>query len=166
MKSDRKPQWALATRTIQFTAFFTSRSLPRPRRSTSSAQMRRAKLFPRPSSLLKKADDVAVLSVCGHPVPGSCGEDRRVCLDDGMEPLGHGAIRFRHLGNLRHQVSFSIRFLRAQLSGAILHCQPFLVRESPVCLGDSCAGLRYFFLRSHKPIRVSTLRLHDRPDFE
>src|SRR6266498_2589331 len=55
-----------------------------------------------------------------------------------MEPLGHGAIRFRHLGNLREHVPFAVRLFRAraaarfrlQLLGALLHRGSFLVRES------------------------------------
>src|SRR5207248_8112590 len=43
---------------------------------------------------LEEADDLAVLGIGGHPVPGSRLEAWRAGLDDGMEPLGHGAIRF------------------------------------------------------------------------
>jgi hypothetical protein len=55
-----------------------------------------------------------------------------------VEPLGHGAIRFRHLGNLRQHVTFPVRILRAaalgalppSVPGALLHRGAFLVRES------------------------------------
>src|SRR2546426_11314434 len=87
---------------------------------------------------LEEADDIAVLGVRGHPVPGSRPEGWRAAFDDGMEPLGHGAIRFRHLGNLREHVAFRVRLLRAraaarfrlQLLDALLHRGSFLVRES------------------------------------
>src|SRR2546429_346158 len=87
---------------------------------------------------LEEADDLVVVGVRGHPVPGSRREGWRAGFDGGMEPLGHGAIRFRHLGNLREHVAFPVRLLRAraaarfrlQLLGAFLHCDAFLVRES------------------------------------
>src|SRR5438034_9121279 len=87
---------------------------------------------------LEEADDIAVLGVRGHPVPGFRREGWRAGTDDGMEPFGHGAIRFRHVGNLREHVAFPVRLLRArsaarfrlQLLGALLHRGSFLVRES------------------------------------
>src|SRR5438552_13048898 len=36
---------------------------------------------------LKKADDIAILGVRGHPVPGSWREGWCAGFDDGMEPL-------------------------------------------------------------------------------
>ena len=63
---------------------------------------------------LEEADDLAVLGIRGHPVPGLRREGRRAGFDDRMEPLGHGAIRLRHLGDLREHVAFPIRLaLRA-----------------------------------------------------
>src|SRR2546423_5311799 len=53
----------------------------------------------------EEAEDLAVLGVRGHPVPGSRRESRRTCRDDAMEPLGHGAIRSLHLGDLREHVT-------------------------------------------------------------
>jgi hypothetical protein len=55
-----------------------------------------------------------------------------------MEPLGHGAIRFRHVGDLREHGAFPVRLgrtraaarFRLQLSGALPHRSSFLVRES------------------------------------
>src|SRR5438309_4426976 len=87
---------------------------------------------------LEEADDLVVLAVRGHPVPGSRREGWRAGFDDGMEPLGHGAIRFRHLGNLREHVAFPVRLVRAraavrfrlQLLDTLLHRGSFLVRES------------------------------------
>src|SRR5438132_12048033 len=87
---------------------------------------------------LEEADDLVVLGVRGHSVPGSRREGWRAGFNDGMEPLGHGAIRFRHLGNLREHVAFPVRLLRAraaarfrlQLLDTLLHRGSFLVRES------------------------------------
>ena len=39
-----------------------------------------------------RGDDIAVPGKCGHPVPGSRREVGRAGFEDGMEPLGHGAI--------------------------------------------------------------------------
>src|SRR4029453_10635880 len=83
----------------------------------------------------EEADDLALLGVRGHPVPGLRGQDRRALLDDGVEPLGHGAIGFRHLGDLLEHGLLSGRLvllrarLRPQLFGALLHRAPFLVAE-------------------------------------
>src|SRR5829696_10019512 len=61
-----------------------------------------------------------------------------------MEPLGHGAIRSLHLGDLREHSAFPVSLVRARaaarfrllLLGALLHRGSFLVRES---LGLLCA---------------------------
>src|SRR5215210_1456678 len=59
-----------------------------------------------------------------------------------MEPLGHGAIRSLHLGDLREHVAFTCRsvlvrtLFSLQFFGALLHRVSFLVRES---LGLLCA---------------------------
>src|SRR4029077_1486164 len=53
---------------------------------------------------LKEADNLAVLGIRGHPVPGFRCEGRRAGFDDVMESLGDAAIRFRHLGDLREHV--------------------------------------------------------------
>src|SRR5215212_590359 len=85
---------------------------------------------------LEEADDLPVLvGVRGHPVPGFRREGWRACLDDGMEPLAHGAIRFRHLGDLREHGA--LPGFRLQLFSALLHRGSFLVRE---CLGLLIAG--------------------------
>ena len=55
---------------------------------------------------LEEADDLAVLGIRGHPIPGFRREGWRAGFDDLMEPLGHGAIRFRHLGDRREHVAF------------------------------------------------------------
>src|SRR2546426_1306221 len=116
---------------------------------------------------LEEADDIAVLGVRGHPVPGSRREGWRAGFDDGMEPLGHGAIRFRHLGNLREHVTFPIRLLRVrtsarfrlQLLGTLLHCDAFLVRESLDRLAghdSALGGLLCLLLRSHRASSYAT----------
>src|SRR2546428_7379545 len=110
---------------------------------------------------LEEADDMAVLGVRGNPVPGSRREGWRAGFDDGMEPLGHGAIRFRHLGNLREHVPFPVRLFRAraaarfrlQLLGALLHRGSFLVRESLDRLaghGGAPGGLLCIRLGAHR----------------
>jgi hypothetical protein len=71
-----------------------------------------------------------------------------------MEPLGHGAIRFLHRGDLREHVAFPVRLVlfraraearfRLQLLGALLHRGSFLVRESLgllVVRGGALGGL-------------------------
>src|SRR5437763_17098992 len=55
-----------------------------------------------------------------------------------MEPLGHGAIRSLHLGDLREHIALAVRLARAgaaeplrlQLLDTLLHRSPFLGRES------------------------------------
>src|SRR5918992_4936450 len=62
----------------------------------------------------EEADDLAVfVRVRGHPVPGPRGELRRTGLDQLVDPLGHGPIRCRHLGDLREHVALTIRLVRA-----------------------------------------------------
>src|SRR5947209_7954065 len=103
---------------------------------------------------LEEADDLAVLGVRGHPVPGSRRQGWRAGFDDGIEPLGQGAIPCRHLGDLRAHVTFPVRLARAlaaarlrlQLLGALLHRGPFLVRESLGLLVDR-GGARGGFFR-------------------
>src|SRR3990172_1063883 len=87
---------------------------------------------------LEEADDLAVLGIRGHPIPGFRREGWCAGFDDRMEPLGHGAIRFRHLGDLREHVVFPLRLARTwsaargrpELLGALLYRGAFLVRES------------------------------------
>src|SRR5439155_5325036 len=54
-----------------------------------------------------------------------------------MESLAQGAIRFRHLGDLRDHGAFPVRFAGLQLFDALLPRGAFLVRES---LGFGLAG--------------------------
>src|SRR5215207_5341407 len=120
---------------------------------------------------LEVADDLAVLvGVGGHPVPGLGREGGRARLDDFVEPLGHGAVRSLHLGDLREHGAFPccsvlLRTLFGlQLFGALLHRCPFLGREP---LGLLCAhrsllcGFLHVLLR---PARVSLLAA-PRPHF-
>jgi hypothetical protein len=61
-----------------------------------------------------------------------------VGFDDSVKSLGHGAIRFLHLGDLREHIVFPVRFVcapaaacgRLQLLRALPHRGSFLVRES------------------------------------
>src|SRR5918998_2453517 len=107
---------------------------------------------------LEVADDLAVLvGVGGHPVPGLRREGGRAGLDDLVEPLGHRAIRFGHLGDLGEQVAlpFSLLLVRArfrlQLLGALPHGGPFLGREP---LG---------VLRAHRYLPCGMFRVLFRP---
>src|SRR5207249_6226332 len=77
------------------------------------------------------------------------------------EPLAHGAIRFRHLGDLREHGAFPVRLVRSrsgargrlQLLDALLHRASFLVRESREILagrGGALGGLlRALLCRFH-----------------
>src|SRR5207302_7878583 len=80
--------------------------------------------------VLEVADDLAVLGIRGHPVPGCRREGWRAGFDDRMEPLGQPAIWFRHRGDLREHGALPVRRVRLQLLGALLHRGSFLVRES------------------------------------
>src|SRR5436853_5067953 len=79
---------------------------------------------------LEEADDLVVLGIRGHPVPGFRREGRHAGFDEGVEPRGHDAIPFRHRGDLRQQVAFPVRLARLQLLDAVPHRASFLVRES------------------------------------
>src|SRR5690606_32805242 len=85
---------------------------------------------------LEEADDLAVLGVGGHAVPGPRGELRRAGLDQGMDPLRDDAVRFRHLGDLRQYLSLRVGLAsraatpRLQLLGALRHGGAFLIREA------------------------------------
>src|SRR5439155_10660263 len=62
---------------------------------------------------LEEADDIAILGIRGHPVPGFRREGWRVGFDDRMEPLPHAAIRLRQRGDLREHGAFAVRVFRA-----------------------------------------------------
>src|SRR6185503_13067525 len=81
-----------------------------------------------------------------------------------MDPLGHDAIWFRHLGDLREHVAFPLRpvlvraLFRLQLSGALLHRSFFLGRESPGALGGLLRGLLGgAFTWVHEKLLISNL---------
>src|SRR5215208_452872 len=116
---------------------------------------------------LEVADDLAVLGIRGHPVPGFRREGWRAGFDDGMEPLGHGAIRSLHLGDLREHDAFPVRFVRAwaaarfrlQLLGAVLHRGSLLVREPLGLLvdrGGALGGLLRGLLWAHRSLLILT----------
>src|SRR5262249_41005963 len=77
---------------------------------------------------LKEADDLSVERIGRHAVPGSRRERRRRGLDDRVDPIGHGAIRLRQLGNLREDVLLARGGL--ELARALLHRGSLLGRES------------------------------------
>jgi len=86
---------------------------------------------------LEEADDLSVfIGVGGHPIPGPGREVGGAGFNDLMDAHGHGAIRFWHLGDFCQHGSFTLRPVLAearfclQLSSALLHRRPFLVRES------------------------------------
>src|SRR5213594_82363 len=109
---------------------------------------------------LEEADDLAVLSICGHSVPESRREGWRACFDDSMEALAHGAIRFRHPGDLREHGTFPVRLARVlQLLDALLHRESFLVRECLELLvvhGGALGGLPRVLLWAHRNLFIVT----------
>jgi hypothetical protein len=64
-------------------------------------------------ALWKKQTTLPSLAYAGIPYQ-RFGERAGACLDDLMEPLGHGAIRFLHLGDLREHVALPARLVRAR----------------------------------------------------
>src|SRR5215213_195390 len=109
---------------------------------------------------LEVADDLAVLvGVSGHPVPGFRREGGSAGLDDLVEPLGHGAIRSLHLGDLREHGAFPCRSVLVrtlfglQLFGALPHRGPFLGRETLGLLRAHLSLLCGFFRVLLRPAR-------------
>jgi hypothetical protein len=82
-----------------------------------------------------------------------------------MEPLAHGAIRFRHFGDLREHGALLVRLGaaargRLQLLGAVLHRGSFLVRESlalAVDRGGAVGGVLVVLHCRFPRLRVSML---------
>src|SRR5439155_6052238 len=110
---------------------------------------------------LEEADDLALFGIRRHPVPQSRCESRRAGLDDDMEPLRHGAIRFRHLGDLREHGALPVRLGLLQLLGPLLHRGALLARESLGLLAGragALGGLGGAVLRTHENLS----RLRDR----
>jgi len=64
-----------------------------------------------------------------------------------MQPPGHGAVRFGHLGDIREHVAFPVRLARAdaaargrlQFLGVLLHRGSFFGREPRIRLGFAVA---------------------------
>src|SRR5438067_3628404 len=114
---------------------------------------------------LEEADDVAVLGISGHPVPESRRKAWRAGFDDRMKPLAYGAIRFRHLVDLREHGAFPIRIVRAraaargrlELLDALPHRDSFLGREYLELLVDRrgvLGGLLRVLLWAHGSSRL------------
>src|SRR6267143_6038320 len=81
---------------------------------------------------LEVAYDLVVLGIRGHPVPESRREGWRAFSDDSMEPCGHGAIRFPHLGYLRQHDALPLHLASLHLLDAVPYRATFLFSE---CLG-------------------------------
>src|SRR4029453_5238997 len=98
---------------------------------------------------LEEAEDLVVLGICGHPVPGLRREAWRAGLDERVDPLGQGAILSRHLGDLGEQGAFPVRFarFRLELLGALLHRGALLGRERLAFLGGLGGPLRALLCR-------------------
>src|SRR2546429_5123786 len=120
---------------------------------------------------LEEADDLAVLGIRGHPVPGPRREAWRAGFDNRVEPLGHRAIRLPHLGDLREDGAFPVRPVRARAAArgclplleVLLHRGSFLVRESLDLLldhGGALGGLLRVLRWAHRnlPKGVSDCR--------
>ncbi len=88
------------------------------------------------------ADDLAVLGIRGHPVPEPRQERRRAGFDDRMEPLAHGAIRFRHRGDLREHGAFPVRLVRARAGrGAAFFAACLVALLADFCVPFAWASL-------------------------
>jgi hypothetical protein len=87
-----------------------------------------------------------------------------------MEPFGHGAIGFGHLGDLREHVAFPVRLAgaraaargRLQLSGALAHRGSFLGREPRGRLAGGALGgpLRARLRAVGSSVRDMSARVH------
>ena len=107
--------------------------------------------------LWKKQTTLSSLAYAGIPYQVFGERAGALAFDDRVEPLGHGAIRFRDLGDLREHVAFPVRLVRAralargrlQLLDALLHRSSFLVRESfgRLASGSLTELLRAFLCR-------------------
>src|SRR5437879_12465887 len=117
---------------------------------------------------LEEADDLAVLGIRGHSVPEFRREGWGAGFDDSMEPLPHGAFRFRHLADLREDGFFAVRLIRARAAArrrlefldALLHRDSFLVRESlelPADRGGALGGFLSFIFWVHIIIYIFIL---------
>src|SRR5919204_6308377 len=78
---------------------------------------------------LEETDDLAILGIRGHPIPGSRRQGWCAGFDDRVKPFGHGAIPLGHLGDLREHIAFTVcvaRERRLRLSGALPHRGSFV----------------------------------------
>src|SRR5437899_11761459 len=87
------------------------------------------------------ADDFVVLGIRRHPVPESRRKAGRGFSDDGMEPLGHGAIRFPHLGDLREHGTLPLPLASLHLLDAVPYRASLLLRERLAGRGGALGGL-------------------------
>src|SRR2546428_13423959 len=78
---------------------------------------------------LEVAYDLVVFGIRRHPVPESRRESWRAFFDDSMEPFGHGAIRFSHLGDLRPHGALSFSLSSLHLFDAVPYRASFLLSE-------------------------------------
>src|SRR2546426_5146018 len=111
---------------------------------------------------LEEADDLTVLAlpgICGHPVPESRREGWRAFLDDCMEPLGHGAIWFVHLSDLREHDALSLALASLHLLEAVPYRASFLIGECLAGRGGALGGLlRALLCRFHEILFDSELK--------
>src|SRR5580704_3225768 len=85
---------------------------------------------------LEEANDIAILGIGGHPIPGFRRELWRGGCDERMEPFAHGAIRLRQGGDRGEHGAFPIRLVRRSaaarvripLADVLFHSGPFVVR--------------------------------------
>src|SRR3989449_11761126 len=101
-------------------AFVEVRLVAEPERRVPSLELRRC---------LEVAYDLVVLGIRGHPIPKSRREVWRAFFDDSMEPFGHGAIRFPHLGDLREHGALSFPLSSLHLFDAVPYRASFLLSE-------------------------------------
>src|SRR5437868_1417681 len=122
-------------------------------------------------ALWKKQTTLPSLAYAGIPYQVLGERAGALALMMAWKPLGHGAIRFRHLGDLREDVAFPVRLARAraaapgrlQLLGARPHRGSFLVRESRGRLAGGALGRLLRVLHGRFPYARSdatTLMLH------
>src|SRR5213594_3278469 len=90
---------------------------------------------------LEEADDLAVLGIRGHPVPESRREARRALFDYSMEPFGHGAVRFPHLGDLRQHGALPLPLASLHLLDPVPSRASFLLGECLAGRGGALGGL-------------------------
>src|SRR6267143_3748707 len=100
---------------------------------------------------LEVAYDLVVLGIRGHPVPESRRQGRGTFSDDIMETLGHCAIRFPHLSDLREHCAFPLPLASLHLLDAVSYRASFLLSECLACRGGALGGLlRAFLCRFHE----------------